>query len=274
MCNFGHQKGFGNVMKLIRLDLELKLLLVAIGTCIWGAALLIHPEFGSISVDAVTVVVIGEIFALWCSDKGPHSIAMLAVLSICFATQSVAFFSHDRHFLPSAFCAIVAVYCTWRAFEKFRKTSGEGMTSTVSPSTDSVLQSACGGTAPFKLPMMPVRDMVIVPGMRTPFVVGRESSVRALEYAEANNVGLFLATQHDDAVDAPRATEISKFGCVCRVLQCIKMTDGDFKGNFKVLVEGVEMAKAVAIDDSRGFFFATVQNLNVKGEAVPITPAA
>lgn len=261
-------------MKLVRLDLELKLLLVAIGTCTWGAALLIHPEFMSMSVNAVTVVVIGEVFALWCSDNGPHAVAKLFVFSICFGTQSIAFLSQGMHFLPSILSAAAAVYCAWMAFEKFRKSSKDRMTSTVSPRTDSVLQAASGGTAPFKLPMMPVRDMVIVPGMITPFVVGRESSVRALEYAEANNVGLFLATQHDEAVDAPRAAEISKFGCVCRVLKCIKMTDGDFKGNFKVLVEGVEMAKAVAIDDSRGFFFATVRGLNIKGEAVPITPAA
>jgi ATP-dependent Lon protease len=118
--------------------------------------------------------------------------------------------------------------------------------------------------------MMPVRDMVVVPGMTTPFVVGRESSVRALEYAKANNNEIFLATQHDDAVVDPRAAEISKFGCICKVLQSIKMADG----NFKVLVEGLEMGKTLEIDDSKGFFFATVQGLNIKSEIVSTAPAA
>ena len=48
-----------------------------------------------------------------------------------------------------------------------------------------------------KLPMMPIRDVVIFPYMMTPFVVGRESSVRALEEALASDKKIFLATQHD-----------------------------------------------------------------------------
>jgi ATP-dependent Lon protease len=52
-----------------------------------------------------------------------------------------------------------------------------------------------------KLPMMPIRDMVIFPHMMTPFVVGRESSVRALEEALTGDRKIFLATQHDASVD-------------------------------------------------------------------------
>ena len=45
--------------------------------------------------------------------------------------------------------------------------------------------------------MMPIRDVVIFPHMMTPFLVGRESSVRALEEALAGDKKIFLATQHD-----------------------------------------------------------------------------
>ena len=55
-----------------------------------------------------------------------------------------------------------------------------------------------------KLPMMPIRDVVIFPFMMTPFVVGRESSVRALEEALAHDKRIFLATQHDASVDEPK----------------------------------------------------------------------
>ena len=48
-----------------------------------------------------------------------------------------------------------------------------------------------------KLPMMPIREMVIFPYMMTPFIVGRESSVRALEEALNGDRRIFLATQHD-----------------------------------------------------------------------------
>ena len=51
--------------------------------------------------------------------------------------------------------------------------------------------------------MMPIRDVVIFPFMMTPFVVGRESSVRALEEALASDKKIFLATQHDASIDEP-----------------------------------------------------------------------
>ena len=56
-----------------------------------------------------------------------------------------------------------------------------------------------------KLPMMPIREMVIFPHMMAPFVVGRESSVRALEEALNGDRRIFLATQHDASVDEPTA---------------------------------------------------------------------
>ncbi len=59
-----------------------------------------------------------------------------------------------------------------------------------------------------RLPMMPIRDVVIFPHMMTPFVVGRESSVRALEEALAGDKKIFLATQHDAAIDEPQPDEI------------------------------------------------------------------
>ena len=55
-----------------------------------------------------------------------------------------------------------------------------------------------------RLPMMPIRDVVIFPYMMTPFVVGRESSVRALEEAMAGDKKIFLATQHDASIDEPK----------------------------------------------------------------------
>ena len=57
-----------------------------------------------------------------------------------------------------------------------------------------------------KLPMMPIREMVIFPFMMTPFIVGRESSVRALEEALNGDRRIFLATQHDASIDEPRPT--------------------------------------------------------------------
>ena len=90
-----------------------------------------------------------------------------------------------------------------------------------------------------RLPMMPIRDVVIFPHMMTPFVVGRDSSVRALEEALAADKKIFLATQHDASVDDPRPDEIYSVGTIANIVQSLKLSDG----NIKVLVEGVERAK-------------------------------
>ena len=114
-----------------------------------------------------------------------------------------------------------------------------------------------------KLPMMPIRDVVIFPHMMTPFVVGRESSVRALEEALAGDRKIFLATQHDASVDEPRPDEIFSVGTVANIVQSLRQSDG----NIKVLVEGVERAKVVSVSDDEGFFRAVVRTFNFKVEA-------
>jgi ATP-dependent Lon protease len=116
-----------------------------------------------------------------------------------------------------------------------------------------------------RLPMMPIRDVVIFPYMMTPFVVGRESSVRALEDAMSGDKKIFLATQHDASTDEPSASEIFSVGCVVNIVQSLKLPDG----NIKVLVEGVERAKVVSVTDDEGFFRAVVRTFNFKVEAGP-----
>ncbi len=116
-----------------------------------------------------------------------------------------------------------------------------------------------------KLPMMPIRDMVIFPYMMTPFVVGRESSVRALEEALTGDRKIFLATQHDASVDEPSADDIYQTGTIGNIVQSVKMPDG----NIKVLVEGVERARASEVHDDDGFFVATVRTSNNRLEMTP-----
>ena len=113
--------------------------------------------------------------------------------------------------------------------------------------------------------MMPIRDVVIFPYMMTPFVVGRESSVRALEDAMAGDKKIFLATQHDASVDEPRPHEIYSVGTIVSIVQSLKLPDG----NIKVLVEGVERAKVVSVSDDEGFFRAVVRVSPYKVEQGP-----
>jgi len=110
--------------------------------------------------------------------------------------------------------------------------------------------------------MMPIRDVVIFPHMMTPFVVGRESSVRALEEALAGDKKIFLATQHDASVDEPRPDEIFSVGTVANIVQSLKQSDG----NIKVLVEGVERGKVLSVSEDEGYFKATVKTFQFKVE--------
>src|SRR5215203_6033691 len=116
-----------------------------------------------------------------------------------------------------------------------------------------------------RLPMMPIRDVVIFPYMMTPFVVGRESSVRALEEALAGEKKIFLATQHDASVDEPRPDEIYNVGTIANIVQSLKLQDG----NIKVLVEGVERAKTVSVSEEEGFFRAVVKTSQYRVETGP-----
>src|SRR6266478_5316068 len=116
-----------------------------------------------------------------------------------------------------------------------------------------------------RLPMMPIRDVVIFPYMMTPFVVGRESSVRALEEALAGDKKIFLATQHDAQIDEPRPDEIYNVGTLANIVQSLKLPDG----NIKVLVEGVERGKIISVSEDEGYFRAVVKTFNYKVEAGP-----
>jgi ATP-dependent Lon protease len=116
-----------------------------------------------------------------------------------------------------------------------------------------------------RVPMMPVRDMVIFPQQMTPFIVGREASVRALEEALAGDKKIFLSTQHDASVDDPKPEEIYAVGTLANIVQSVKLPDG----NIKVLVEGVERARAISIAAEEGFFRASIRLLGARVEPSP-----
>ena len=107
------------------------------------------------------------------------------------------------------------------------------------------------------LPIVPLRDVVVFPHMMMPFVIGRPSSTRALEHALLKDKRIFLAAQHDASIDDPRPEDIYTMGCVANVVQSLKLPDG----NIKVLVEGVDRARAVEWKEDKGFYRVVVKVL-------------
>src|SRR6187401_3489925 len=112
------------------------------------------------------------------------------------------------------------------------------------------------------LPVVPLRDVVVFPHMMMPFVIGRPSATRAHEHAVATDKKIFLAAQHDAATDDPQPADIYTMGCVANIVQSLKLPDG----NIKVLVEGVERARAVEWKEDKGFFRVTVKLVQKKAE--------
>jgi ATP-dependent Lon protease len=106
--------------------------------------------------------------------------------------------------------------------------------------------------------MIPIRDVVVFPHMMIPFVIGRPTSVRALEFALEGSKRIFLATQMDASVDEPKATDIYAVGTVANIVQSVKLSDG----NIKVLVEGVQRVRAIRYSNDPGFFVADVELLD------------
>ncbi len=112
------------------------------------------------------------------------------------------------------------------------------------------------------LPIVPLRDVVVFPHMMMPFVIGRPSSIRALEHALAKDKRIFLAAQHDAAVDDPGAEDVYTMGCVANVVQSLKLPDG----NIKVLVEGVDRARVIEWKEDKGFHRVVVKVLSRQKE--------
>jgi ATP-dependent Lon protease len=113
------------------------------------------------------------------------------------------------------------------------------------------------------LPIVPLRDVVVFPHMMMPFVIGRPSSIRALEHALSRDKRIFLAAQHDAAVDEPQPADIYTMGCVANIVQNLKLPDG----NIKVLVEGVDRARAIEWKEDKGFYRVIVKVLAKQKEA-------
>ena len=89
------------------------------------------------------------------------------------------------------------------------------------------------------LPLLPLRDIVVFPGMVVPLFVGREKSVAALEAAMAGEKDIFLLAQLDPGCDDPDRDDLYDTGVIASVLQLLKLPDG----TVRVLVEGQDRAR-------------------------------
>ncbi len=109
-------------------------------------------------------------------------------------------------------------------------------------------------STPVDLPLLPLRDVVVFPHMVIPLFVGRPKSIKALEAAMEAERRIMLVAQKAAAKDEPSVDDMFEMGCVATILQMLKLPDG----TVKVLVEGVQRAKVLAIHEGESHFVANV----------------
>ena len=91
------------------------------------------------------------------------------------------------------------------------------------------------------IPMIPLRDLVVFPSTLVPFIIGRSSSIQALEKAIEKDKQIFLSSQMDASVDNPTSKDIYSMGVIAKIIRAIKMDDK----NIKVIVEGKRRGRIV-----------------------------
>jgi len=109
-------------------------------------------------------------------------------------------------------------------------------------------------TNPSRLPLLPLRDVVVYPHMVIPLFVGRAKSIAALEQAMANDKQILLVAQKHASVDEPGIDDLYSFATIASVLQLLKLPDG----TVKVLVEGRQRAEVLSIVEEGDFFMADI----------------
>src|SRR5215203_5416488 len=105
-----------------------------------------------------------------------------------------------------------------------------------------------------KLPLLPLRDVVVFPHMVIPLFVGRPKSIKALEVAMEAGRQIMLVAQKAAGKDEPKPDDMFEVGCVSSILQMLKLPDG----TVKVLVEGVQRATTHSVTDNGEYFVSEV----------------
>ena len=112
-----------------------------------------------------------------------------------------------------------------------------------------------------RIPVLPLRDVVVYPHMVIPLFVGREKSIQALDSAMARDKQILLVAQKSAEIDDPSMRDIHDVGTLSTILQLLKLPDG----TIKVLVEGNKRAHVAAVYEEEEYFTADFTVLEDKG---------
>jgi len=108
-----------------------------------------------------------------------------------------------------------------------------------------------------KLPLIPLRDLVVFPSTLVPFIIGRQSSVEALEKSSSDEKLLFLSTQLDASLNNPQPDDIYTLGVIAKIIRVVKIDEK----NLKVIVEGKKRARIIEYIKSYPYYEVLAKDL-------------
>ena len=111
-------------------------------------------------------------------------------------------------------------------------------------------------------PTLPLRDIVVFPGMIVPLFVGRDKSIKALNEVMKSSKKIILITQKNAEIDDPNEEDLYSYGCESKILQLLKLPDG----TVKVLVEGIDRVKILECKNSEDFLTSSAEIIKDKVE--------
>ncbi len=108
-----------------------------------------------------------------------------------------------------------------------------------------------------KIPLLPLRDVIVFPHMVVPLFVGREKSIHALDECVNKKIPLFLITQKEATVRNPTEKDIFQIGTIGHILQILRLPDN----TVKVLVEGKRRGKILKYIENEKMIMAEVEEI-------------
>lgn len=111
--------------------------------------------------------------------------------------------------------------------------------------------------SPEFIPLLPLKNVVILPKSIMPIIVGRQISIEAVEYALKHDRSIFITAQKDSQVETPTAQDVFAHGTRSVILQVIRMPNG----SLKILAEGLSRAVIKSVTDQKDFIGVTIEDI-------------
>src|SRR6185436_15372101 len=107
------------------------------------------------------------------------------------------------------------------------------------------------------LALLPLKNVVIVPKSIIPIIVGRQRSIKAVEFALKNNSNVFITSQKDSQVESPGKDDLFEYGTRSAILEVMRMPNGALK----ILAEGICRSQMIHFNDDGDFMSVICQDL-------------